>query len=83
MRVLIGDWTRELEGAAAVINLNGRSVNCRYTKGKPARHPAESRINATRVLGEAIAKCVTPPPVWLNASTATIYQHTFGPAGLG
>ncbi len=75
----LGDWTRELEGAMAVINLTGRSVNCRY-------HPRnrklilESRVRSTQVIGEAIAQCKTPPPVWLNASTATIYQHTFGPA---
>jgi uncharacterized protein (TIGR01777 family) len=75
----LGDWTRELDGAAAVINLTGRSVNCRY-------HPRnrklilESRVRSTQVIGEAIAQCKTPPPVWLNASTATIYQHTFGPA---
>jgi len=75
----IGDWTRELEGAAAIINLVGRSVNCRYTYSN-RRAILESRINATRVIGEAIAKCATPPPVWLNASTATIYKHTFGPA---
>jgi uncharacterized protein (TIGR01777 family) len=75
----IGDWIRELEGAAAVINLVGRSVNCRYTE-RNRRVILESRIDATRVIGEAIAKCAAPPPVWLNASTATIYQHTFGPA---
>ncbi len=40
----------------------------------------ESRVNSTRVIGEAIAKCQVPPRVWLNASTATIYKHTFGPA---
>jgi uncharacterized protein (TIGR01777 family) len=72
-------WTRELENAAAVINLAGRSVNCRYhTRNR--REILESRIHPTRVLGEAIARCAKPPRVWLNASTATIYKHTFGPA---
>ena len=76
---IIGDWARELNCATAVINLTGRSVNCRY-------HPRnrklilESRVRSTQVIGEAIAQCHNPPPVWLNASTATIYQHTFGPA---
>ena len=71
-------WTRELDGAAAVINLTGRSVNCRYhTRNR--RLIMESRMNSTRVVGEAISMCKTPPPVWLNASTATIYKHTFGP----
>ncbi len=75
----LGDWRRELEGAAAVVNLTGRSVNCRYN----ARHRREilqSRVESTRVLGQAIAQCSAPPPVWLNASTATLYKHTFGPA---
>jgi hypothetical protein len=74
-----GEWTRELDGADAVINLAGYSVNCRYH----ARHRQlmmDSRVDSTRVLGEAIARCANPPKVWLNSSTATIYRHTFGPA---
>jgi uncharacterized protein (TIGR01777 family) len=77
--VTVDGWALELEGADALINLAGRSVNCRYTK-QNRRLIMESRIFATRVLGLAILKCKTPPPVWLNASTATIYRHTFGPA---
>ncbi|PYV14429.1 MAG: TIGR01777 family protein [Acidobacteria bacterium] len=73
-----GDWVHELEGAVAVVNLAGRSVDCRYHE-RNRRLIMESRVNSTRVIGEAIAKCKTPPPVWLNASTATIYKHTFGP----
>lgn len=71
----LGEWRRELEGATAVVNLAGRSVNCRYH----ARNRAammQSRIEPTRVLGQAIAGCSSPPPVWLNSSTATIYQHS-------
>ena len=75
----IGDWARELNGAAAVINLTGRSVNCRYHK-RNRKLILESRTHSTWAIGQAIAKCTTPPPVWLNASTATIYKHTFGPA---
>ena len=69
-----GPWALALEGAAAVINLAGRSVNCRYT---PTNRAAirDSRIVATRVIGEAIACCQCPPQVWLNASTATWYRH--------
>jgi len=73
----IGDWARELDGADAVVNLAGRSVNCRYT-ARNRRRMMDSRVLSTRVLGEAIARCATPPPVWLNSSTATIYLHTFG-----
>ena len=72
----LGEWARELEGARALINLAGRSVNCRYNE-RNRREILESRVDSTRVLGEAIARCSKPPPVWLNASTATIYKHTF------
>jgi uncharacterized protein (TIGR01777 family) len=75
----VGDWARELEGAKAIINLVGRSVNCRYHE-RNRRLIMESRVRSTRAIGEAISVCKTPPPVWLNASTATIYKHTFGPA---
>jgi uncharacterized protein len=68
-----------LDGAEAVINLTGRTVNCRYN-AKNRREIMDSRVNSTRAIGEAIAKCAQPPRVWLNASTATIYKHTFGPA---
>jgi uncharacterized protein (TIGR01777 family) len=73
----VGDWARELEGATAIINLVGCSVNCRYHE-RNRKLILESRVDSTRAIGEAIAKCKTPPPVWLNASTATIYRHTFG-----
>jgi uncharacterized protein (TIGR01777 family) len=73
----LGAWARELEGATAVVNLTGRSVDCRYN-AKNRREIMDSRVNSTRVVGEAIAQCKTPPRVWLNSSTATVYQHTFG-----
>ena len=75
----LGEWTQELENAHALINLAGVSVNCRY-HARNRRLLIDSRLNSTRVLGEAIARCTHPPPVWLNSSTATIYKHTFGPA---
>lgn len=75
----VGDWLKELEGARALINLAGISVNCRY-HARNRKLLLDSRLNSTRVLGEAIARCATPPPVWLNSSTATIYKHNFGPA---
>ena len=75
----LGKWTQELEDAAAVVNLTGKSVDCRYT-AQNRTEILESRVQSTRVLGDAIAQCSQPPPAWLNASTATIYRHTFGPA---
>jgi uncharacterized protein (TIGR01777 family) len=74
-----GPWKSELEGAVAVVNLCGKSVNCRYN-ARNRREIMESRVNSTRVLGQAIAACEETPRVWLNASTATVYKHTFGPA---
>ena len=71
-----GDWVAELENAHAVINLAGQSVNCRYT-AKNRKILRDSRLHSTRILGEAIYQTKVPPKVWLNASTATIYQHSF------
>ena len=69
-------WTSELEAADVVINLAGRSVNCRYTEANK-REIMESRVESTRAVGEAVANCTKPPRVWLQASTATIYAHRF------
>ncbi|HEY9510196.1 MAG TPA: TIGR01777 family oxidoreductase [Verrucomicrobiae bacterium] len=72
----LGGWTTELENALAVINLAGRSVNCRY-HARNRRVLMQSRLDPTRILGEAIAQCERPSRVWMNASTATIYKHSF------
>lgn len=72
-----GPWQKELEGAAAIANLTGRSVDCRYT-ARNRNEILESRVNSTEILGKVIGQCRRPPPVWLNAGTATIYKHTFG-----
>src|SRR5438132_10393453 len=75
----LGPWTTELAGADVVINLAGRSVNCRYNV-RNRNEILSSRIDSTRVIGEAIARSVWPPRVWLQASTATIYAHRFDAA---
>ena len=71
-----GAWQREIDGSDVVINLAGRSVNCRYTAAN-RREILESRITSTRAVGEAIARATRPPRVWLQASTATIYAHRY------
>lgn len=72
----VGDWANELDGADVVINLAGRSVNCRYCSAN--RHEIKhSRLDSTRAVGRAIADCPRPPRVWLQASTATIYAHRY------
>jgi uncharacterized protein (TIGR01777 family) len=72
----LGPWASEIDGADAVINLAGRSVNCRYTK-RNLDAMLSSRVESTRVIGEAIASVAHPPRVWLQMSTATIYAHRF------
>lgn len=71
-----GDWAKELDGADVVINLAGRSVNCRYNQAN-RREIKESRIITTRLVGDAIAQATRPPRVWMNASTSTIYRQAF------
>lgn len=75
----VGDWLEAVDGATAWINLAGQSVNCRYNE-RNRRTLVASRVDPTRVLGEALGRCRRPPAVWLNSSTATTYRHTFGPA---
>jgi uncharacterized protein (TIGR01777 family) len=70
----LGSWTRAVDDTDVVINLAGRSVDCRYTPAN-RREILDSRVRSTRVLGEAIARSSHPPAVWMNASTATIYRH--------
>src|SRR5436309_1083213 len=72
----IGDWAREFDGADVVINLAGRSVNCRYN-AKHREEILQSRVASTRVVGQAIAGARRPPRAWLQASTATIYAHRY------
>jgi len=69
-------WADELEDAAVVINLARRSVNCRYGK-RNRREILESRVNSVRAIRLALEKTKHPPPVWLQAATATIYAHPF------
>jgi uncharacterized protein (TIGR01777 family) len=71
-------WAAEVDGADAVVNLAGRSVNCRYTAAN-LRQMLSSRVDSARAVGAAIARATRPPPVWLQMSTATIYAHAFGP----
>lgn len=69
-----GPWVREIDGADVLVNLAGRSVNCRYTAAN-RQEIMESRVQSTRVVGQAIAQAAHPPALWMNASTATIYRH--------
>jgi uncharacterized protein (TIGR01777 family) len=70
----MGEWSKCLDGADVIINLAGKTVNCRYTE-KNKQEIFDSRTNATKVIGEAIRRCIVPPKLWINASSATIYRH--------
>jgi uncharacterized protein len=72
----LGDWQSEIEGCDVVINLAGRSVNCRYTAAN-REEILQSRVLSTRVVGEAIGRASRRPRLWLQASTATIYAHRY------
>jgi len=71
----LGNWTESIENAEAVINLAGKSVNCRYTE-RNKRIINESRIFATQAIGKAIQQATQPPKVWLNGGSATIYRYS-------
>lgn len=69
----LGAWANELEEATALINLAGKSVDCSYTD-ENKRQIIASRVDSTKVLGEAITNCTQAPQVWLNASSVAIYS---------
>ncbi|HYM94107.1 MAG TPA: TIGR01777 family oxidoreductase [Chitinophagaceae bacterium] len=70
----VTEWAKEINGADLIINLAGKTVNCRYTQINK-KEIFDSRVNATIAIGEAITKCTNPPLLWINASSATIYRN--------
>lgn len=72
----LGPWQTEIDGADIVLNLAGRSVNCRYTEAN-LRAMMDSRVESAWAVGKAIAHAQKPPRLWLQAATATIYAHRF------
>jgi uncharacterized protein len=75
----LGAWADELDGTDVVINLSGRNVDCRYNEANRLEI-IKSRVDSTRIIGEAIRRSSRPAQLWLNASTATIYRHSYGRA---
>ncbi len=72
----LGKWVSEINGSDVVINLAGRTVNCRYNQAN-RDEITQSRVLSTLAVGQAIAEAKAPPRVWLQASTATIYAHRY------
>jgi uncharacterized protein len=70
----LGNWVTELEGCDLLLNLAGKTVNCRYNEKNKAEI-MNSRIDATRVLGEAVKQLKRPPELWINGASTTIYRH--------
>jgi uncharacterized protein (TIGR01777 family) len=70
----LDNWADEMNNTDILVNLTGKTVNCRYTK-KNKKEIFDSRTKSTRVLGLAIQQSVTPPKLWINAASATIYPH--------
>ena len=70
-----GDWINFLEGAAAVVNLTGRSINCRHTP-ENLREITASRVNSVRALAAALGRLKTPPRVWVQAGAVGFYGDT-------
>lgn len=68
-------WENELENATVLINLAGKSVDCRYSD-KNKKEILLSRIESTKILNKAVLNCENPPKHWLNSSTATIYRFS-------
>ncbi|MBP4141431.1 TIGR01777 family oxidoreductase [Flavobacterium sp. P4023] len=68
-------WETELENTTVLINLAGKSVDCRYTK-ENQREILLSRIESTKILNQAVLDCKNPPKHWLNSSTSTIYRFS-------
>ena len=68
-------WEKELENMDLLINLAGKSVDCRYTETNK-KEILDSRIKSTRILNLAVLNCKNPPKHWMNSSTSTIYRHS-------
>lgn len=70
-RTMAGDWASALDGAAAIVNLAGRSVDCRKT-GSNRREILDSRVDSCRAIGDALRSIASPPPLWIQSATAHI-----------
>lgn len=68
----VGDWAHEMEGAVAVVNLAGRTVDCRKTPDR-CDEILRSRVDSVNAIGQALQQCGNPPQVWVQAATAHIY----------
>jgi uncharacterized protein (TIGR01777 family) len=75
----LGEWTEELESAQVLLNLTGKSIDCRHNAAN-REEILNSRVYSTRVLGEAVSIAKSPPPCWLNASSMALSGQLWGNA---
>ncbi len=68
----VGDWVSAMDDCDAVVNLAGRTVDCIKTPDH-CDEILRSRVESTRVLGLAMRRVTSPPPVWIQMSTAHRY----------
>ena len=68
-------WVNELENLDVLINLSGKNINCRFTEKNKALITT-SRVQSTELLGKAIDQCISPPKIWMNSSTTSIYKSS-------
>lgn len=68
----VGEWAQLLDGAVAVVNLAGRTVDCIKTPDH-CDEILRSRVESTLAIGHALREISSPPPVWVQMSTAHIY----------
>ena len=87
--VSLGDWVEEIDACDVLVNLVGRSINCRHTE-ENKKQILDSRVKSTELLGQAVKNSESPPHLWINASGVGFYQETFdlshdenGPKGEG
>ena len=68
----VGDWVEELDGADAIVHLNGRRVDARATR-RNIDELISSRVEPVRAVGEAVRACGAPPPVWVQSGSLAIF----------
>ncbi|NGM72710.1 TIGR01777 family oxidoreductase [Sphingobacterium sp. SGL-16] len=73
----LGNWVQEMEGIDTLINLSGKSIQCRFTDDNK-KILLESRIEPTRILGEAISTLSSPPRLWINFSGISLFEGVEG-----
>jgi uncharacterized protein (TIGR01777 family) len=71
----LGEWIQWLDGAAAVINLAGKNIDCPHTP-ENLRAIGASRVNSVQTLATALEQVRTPPRVWVQASAIGYYGDT-------